>query len=338
MIKKYSLSGFVKNLLLLTIAFISSCINENGYLPSSSGKTAEILFIIDKYQWDGIAGDSIKAVFRSEYRVLNQPEPMFNLANIEEKSFTKIFESHRNIFIVEIKPEFESTKFEVRKNVWAQPQLVVRISAKSAEDFIAKLSLQKEQIVRLFFENERERMLKAFKHDEDVTIGKQLRDKYGLSLTIPNGYFIAKSVDNFCWIRRETEETSMGVLIYTQPYLDTAVFQPENIIALRDSMTQLHVPGPSDGSYMQVSQKLILPIHKEINFKDSYAVETRGLWDVEGDFMGGPFINYTFVDEERNRVITLDAFVYAPRYNKRDYILQCEALLYSVELSSQVGK
>jgi len=318
--------------LLIALFCFNGCSTEISSLPASSGKTGELLFIIDKNQWDGLAGDSIRQTFGSEYLGLGQPEPMFNLAHIEERAFTKMFQSHRNIFIVEIKPEQQTPLYEVRKNVWAQPQIVVKIAAATSNEFLEELSARHAQIIRLFFENERERMLRAFKREEDINITNTLKKDYGLSLTIPKGYFIAKQTKDFCWIRRETDETSIGLIIHLKDYSDAGSFNFEQIIDNRNSITKAHIPGPREGSYMQVSQKVVQPFSKEINFKGMYAVETRGLWDLHGDFMGGPFINYTFVDENTNKLITLDAFVYAPRFNKRDYVIQAEALIYSLEL------
>jgi hypothetical protein len=60
-------------------------------------------------------------------------------------------------------------------------------------------------------------------------------------------------------------------------------------------------------------------------------VETRGLWDIENDFMGGPFISHALIDKTGERVLVLDAFVYHPRADKRNYVRQLEAILYSFE-------
>ncbi len=56
----------------------------------------------------------------------------------------------------------------------------------------------------------------------------------------------------------------------------------------------------------------------------------RGLWELHGDFMGGPFVSYTVVDERHNRVVTLDGFVYNPGHDKRDLLRQIESLLYTL--------
>ncbi len=82
---------------------------------------------------------------------------------------------------------------------------------------------------------------------------------------------------------------------------------------------------------MKIADELIEVQSKEVNFKDMYAVEIRGLWDVYNDFMGGPFLSYTFVDEIRNKVITIDSYVYAPKGQKRIFMKEMEAILYSFE-------
>jgi len=68
-------------------------------------------------------------------------------------------------------------------------------------------------------------------------------------------------------------------------------------------------------------------------FRDRYTVEVRGLWRVEGDFMGGPFVSLTTVDEARNRVVTVEGYVFAPRYNKRNYLREVEAVVYSLDIA-----
>jgi hypothetical protein len=67
-----------------------------------------------------------------------------------------------------------------------------------------------------------------------------------------------------------------------------------------------------------------------VNFNGRYAIETRGLWRLVGDFMGGPFVNYVFLDEETNQMVMIDAFLYSPRRSKRDLLMQLEAIAYSI--------
>ncbi len=321
---------FLTGVTFILLLLIFSCTHNNGTLASSSGKTGEVLFVIDKFHWDDAAGNTIRRIFNAEYEVLNQPEPMFDLAHIEASDFSKIFQTHRNIIVVEI-TDTSKSKFEIKKDVWSQPQLVIKLTAPSSVEFNSLLEKHKDRIISLLYENERARMQKSFTNEQDMQLTSALKNSFGMSMILPKGYFIAKKTADFCWIRRETEETSMGLLIYTYPYTDTASFNPDYILTLRDSLTKAHIPGPSNGSYMIVSHKVVLPVSKKTTFKNRYCVETRGLWEMAGDFMGGPFINYTFTDQTQKKIITLDGFVYAPRYDKRNYVIQLEALIYSFE-------
>jgi hypothetical protein len=66
-----------------------------------------------------------------------------------------------------------------------------------------------------------------------------------------------------------------------------------------------------------------------------FAVDTRGLWRMKNDFMGGPFVSISVLDETRNRVVTIDAFVYAPGKDKRNLMWELEAVLESLKLTPQ---
>ena len=63
----------------------------------------------------------------------------------------------------------------------------------------------------------------------------------------------------------------------------------------------------------------------------------RGFWDVEGDFMGGPFVSYTTVDTATDRVVTLDCYVYSPKLPKRNYMREVEHLLHLVKFPAATG-
>ena len=45
--------------------------------------------------------------------------------------------------------------------------------------------------------------------------------------------------------------------------------------------------------------------------------------------MGGPFISDAFLSADGKNVIVIEGFVYAPKYDKRDYLRQVEAIIYS---------
>ena len=46
-----------------------------------------------------------------------------------------------------------------------------------------------------------------------------------------------------------------------------------------------------------------------MNTKGEYAQEARGLWEMEGDMMGGPFVSHARVDRANGRVVVVEAFI-----------------------------
>jgi len=85
-----------------------------------------------------------------------------------------------------------------------------------------------------------------------------------------------------------------------------------------------------DNTYMTIYSQ-IEPAFRWIRFNNRDFTELRGHWEVENDYMGGPFISHFYHDVPNSRVLILTAFVYAPKYDKRDYLRQVESILYSFE-------
>ena len=58
---------------------------------------------------------------------------------------------------------------------------------------------------------------------------------------------------------------------------------------------------------------------------------------MQGAKMGGPFVSLSTVDEERKELITVEGFVYAPQFNKRDYLRELEAILFSLRIGAKAS-
>jgi hypothetical protein len=132
-------------------------------------------------------------------------------------------------------------------------------------------------------------------------------------------------------MQKVKQDVELGIIIHERPYIDTNSFAEQEILILRDSLTSRFISGPNEGSFMVISKDFIPPVFKRMDdFVTGYAVETRGLWMVHNDFMGGPFISYTFVDPGLERVITVDGYVYNPGDLKRNFIRQMEAIFHTI--------
>jgi hypothetical protein len=106
------------------------------------------------------------------------------------------------------------------------------------------------------------------------------------------------------------------------------------IIAVRDSVLKENVPGPKEGTYM-TTEYLFEPVSRPLNLNGKYSVLTRGLWKTENYFMGGPFMSLTTTSANDQKVICVSGFVFAPKFDKREYIREIEAMLRSVQVVSR---
>ncbi|OQX79735.1 MAG: hypothetical protein B6D64_04355 [Bacteroidetes bacterium 4484_276] len=315
---------------LISIAFTSCDFKSSGLKPST-GKTNELLVVTNsKADWEGLMGKEIKEFFGQELAGLPQPESMYSMAHIPDPNFGEMFKPHHNIFIVDVDPEIDKPILETRKDLWASPQRVIKMTVPDREQFFTEFAENKEAFIEFFNENERRRVSRAFDAIEDYSFRNRLVDKFDVSMRFPKSFYVATETKDFIWLRREAEQFSQAVAIYFYPYDEMTAFNPEVIIHVQDSVTKKHIPGPSAGSYMKVSM-FDPPVAKQIEFNGAFAVEMRGIWEVEGDFMGGPFISYTTVDERHNRVVTLLGYVYNPGQDKKDLLRQVEAILHTFE-------
>lgn len=299
----------------------------------SAGGTAEILVVTQNdEQWTSMIGDSIRHYFLDYQYGLPQPEAQNDLAHINVKGFSEMFKKHKCILEVEINPHIEFAKAETAENMWAEPQRYVKITAPDATSWVELFDSQKE-VYKLWYDKvERDRIMNVFRPSVDNNIVNAIKEKMGFTLTVPKGYYIAKNEPNFIWLRKELERTSSCILIYQTPYLDTAQFNANSLIAIRNMMLQQYIPGPLEGSYMATETEFVPPLVKYVpDFPAGYAVEMRGMWKVENDFMGGPFVSYTFADDHTGNLVTVEGYYYEPNQKKRNQMLQLEAILYSLK-------
>ncbi|MDQ1772590.1 DUF4837 family protein [Labilibaculum sp. A4] len=316
-------------LCLLVTVSISSCKKTTqGLRPVVTGKSGEIVVIINDALYEGSVGDTLKAVLNDTQIGLPQDETLFDILQISHNEFSSMFKTHRSILDLRVSSKVKENKISVKNELYAKTQSFMKIEAKSNKDMIQLLSENKNKIIAYFHIGERERKIKVFKKNVVQEIFEKLKEKNNFTLSFPAGYTINKEEPDFLWVSKETPSTSQGMFIYTYDYISEDSFTKDEVIKKRNLLLNKFVPGPKEGSYM--STEMDFPIsNRQFKFFDNYAVETRGLWKVNGDFMGGPFINITFLDQKNNRVVCMDSYVYYPNHDKRELLRELEAIMYS---------
>jgi hypothetical protein len=318
---------------ILMVSMMTACAenrNRSGK-DRSTGGTAEIMVVVqNEDQWTGRIGDSIRHFFCDYQYGLPQPESRNEVKHILEAGFTDLFKNHKCIFQVEINPSLEKAVAETAVDLWAAPQRYVKLSAPNITTWVELFEKQKEVYQQWFDVVERERILNVFRPTKDEAIENAIAKKFGFTLTVPQGFYIAKDEPDFMWLRKEQERSSADIVIYQTPYRDTMQFETNSLIAMRNMMVGQYIPGPSEGSYMGTETEFVPPLVTQVkDFPAGFAEEMRGMWKVENDFMGGPFVSYTFVNADK--LATVEGFYYEPNQKKRNMMLQLESIAYSLK-------
>ena len=85
-----------------------------------------------------------------------------------------------------------------------------------------------------------------------------------------------------------------------------------------------------ENTYMIISP-VITPSVQYKKYGVHEFAEIRGLWEVHNDYMGGSFVSHVFYNPNGTEMVMLQAFVYAPKYDKKNYLKQIESVPYSFE-------
>ena len=315
---------------ILTVFLLASCGEHRSTKPISQGSPYEIIVVASNDNWDSALGDTIKAVMQENIPVFNAAEPHYTLLRILPNNFNGIAAAHRNIITVNVGDQYETPKMLAQYDVKSSPQLIVSLVGPDRESLTQYISDHRKDLVQVFEIAERDRDLALNKKAEDKTLSQKIENKFGFKMTLAKGYMLRSEKPDFMWLSREYPLSSQGVVIYSYPYTDLNNFSVDSLLNRRNQFVKL-IPGPSDGSYM-ITAPVFVPQLTHLRIHGRYWAEMKGFWDVENDFMGGPFVSYSTLDTENNRVVTIDCYVYSPdpTQMRRNLYRQLEHLIYSV--------
>jgi hypothetical protein len=351
--------SIISSLLLSCFFFLySACsfIEEQGgeaKLPEAVGDFAEMVIVGDR-QSTAILQEGITLVYGTQVAGIAPPEePLYKVRYTDESYFKGFFQKHISITLLLHKgninlftPFFNTGALDkVAKrieagesgivsvnNVWAKPQRVNFIFSSNAAG-INDYMIKNAEILRK----------SALKTETQIGISKIFGpkiytdsffinhfNKSGYGLPKAPSFRIAANRPDFIWLRKEGKKYDYGIYMYDEAYTDKNQLTEEYIIALRNKMTKKYIHGTLDSTYVTI-EPLLKPVSKVISFNAMYAIETRGWWKLERDYMGGPFVLYTIYDEKSGKIITLEGNVFAPNEPKVAYLRELEVILHALK-------
>ncbi len=324
-------------LILITISSCGSTSSNSGkrHLHDAIGAAYEVFIVTPKSVWEGPVGDTIRFAMTRDVEMLNQSEPRLSLKIIEPHFFKTLNARHRNVVKVEIADTLQAG-VRVDQEVHSKEQVIVTFTAPNDSVMISLIDNNRDEIVSMLEDMEIKRYNKIVKETRDNVISDSVSTIFGMTMDIPRGYKIRNVQENdFMWISYETASVSQGIVIYQYPRVEGDLTSAEILTVKRNEYVS-RIPGALDSSYMRTSPH-IMPDMEQFYINGQPWVELKGLWSVENDFMGGPFISYTTINPATNMVLTLDFYVYSPKPNKpkRNLLRQLESMVYSVKFPQE---
>jgi hypothetical protein len=337
-------------ILFTTIIFIVSCNNEpqeiGVYKSRSIGKQGEITIVMHKQLWDSKMGGLANKYLSPDVEYYPQTEKLFDLKHETAGGFNSSSKRHKNIIQFEITdhPKIEEG-INYLTDVWAKDQVVIKITGKSQQG-LAQLFVDNAMKIRDYITDKDIARIKAdIDANKNYQAEKELINMHDIGLTVPADMELAINNKTFAAFERKklrNSEKNSGypsgagdiqeyVLVYHYPYTSDSTFTKEYQIAKRDSVLKIYMEGSIEGSHMITTAEDLAPVFaREKLLKGNYAYELRGQYSMVKDFRGGPFMSISLVDERKGRIITIEGNVFAPKFNKREFMLELETIINSL--------
>ena len=330
---------------LFSILLLSSCdsSNKQSSLPGYSGSFGEVVIVVSNANWNGVVGEALRDVYKEAQYGLPKDEPYFDVINVQKANFTSVFETFRNIVVVNIDSEWREPNYQLKKNEWAKDQVVVQLNAANTKELIAVLRENKTNLQDIFNNKELDRLIKRNKKFGKQGAVKRLKENMGLTMILQKDADLAEVDSAHAWIRIERErpkggfmhQISQGVLISAYEYNAREQFSDSVLLAQRDELLKQYVKGTHPDAYMATDYKYVPPQTRAIDYRGKYAKEARGLWKMTVEYMGGPMYSLAFLDESNNRIILASGYVFSPEFDKREFIRETEAMIKSIRISKE---
>jgi hypothetical protein len=318
---------------MLCAAF-SSC-SQSALSGYATGAPYEIVVSMSNADWNGAVGDAVKDDLTSAVPFLPQPEPSFRMMFAsKENGFGSLLQYVRNIFVLDINPSrYTAVGLHYTENTWAKGQVVLTMEAPDTASVLEYYKTHPRGLTRFFTRVEMRRATALLETEYNKVMSDSVQRFFNIMLNVPYDMNASRRESHFYWISNNATRGMTSLLVYDFPYTDVNTFTREYLMAKRDSVLKLNMQGQFPDTYMETDT--LLTDYTAIVDRGKYCGVLRGLWRMKGDMMGGPFVSHFRLDTTANRIVAVEAFVYAPESTKRNYLRRAEASLFSLRLPGE---
>ncbi|WP_010255681.1 DUF4837 family protein [Myroides injenensis] len=302
-------------------------------LPISTGNYNHVLITINDNLWQGNVGDSIRNYLAAYLDRIVPFEPLFSLEHITPNQFSGHNKLARNIIV--FSDNHNEMIYNIEKNKFSNPQNYIVVLADSKENLITNFVSNVDSIIKAVHLTELEAFQNALNHEvlhkEDL-----ISSPFNVNIQLPLSFKLVQKGKDFRWFKKDVASGSSSVLFYAVPTeriesnaINKSILNA--ILEAKDSVSGKYLHSIEEGSYMKTNEGFT-PFNTNVDINGVSALEIKGIWDMEKSFMSGPYITYVFKDNTTNRYLFIEGLVYNPSMNKRDMLLELEAIIKTAKL------
>ena len=292
----------------LTFLLLTSCglTGKNRKKPASTGQPYEIVL-------EGDTDSIVTRILTEDVPSLPQPEPLCKLIQVKKGKTKGSYLLVRTRIIVNITDKDFAVKLSHDEN--AAPQNIIRINAHSVQQLRERLN--SEKLRQIVDEAELKHLAEIISNNpskQNKEMQEEVKKTFGLDMKIPVSMNASKKAKDFIWISNNAS-TGMQNLLVMKVKSEERRMKNSNAFHVNvndktqiDSILRTNMPGETDSMYMTI------PVLLE-----------RGLWEMKGDAMGGPYVMH------RIHNLYVIGFVYAPEMKKKILIKQLEAAISTIK-------
>ena len=323
-------------LLLSIVTLVFGCKNENAkrIFMDSNGRMNHVLLVVENSQWSSEIGDKLRNIIMTPVLGMPQEENQFDISQVGLQAFGKMFKASRNVLIIEVG---DKNAFETKRNLYAKPQQIVKVTGTSEAEVVETLEKHRKELIAAFkdfdlINIQKGNAKKSYPKETFKTFGK-----LGIDMTIPTFFRKVDDTGDFLWLRQHLSgglakgDSNSNILVYSVPMPENKDDLVATISQMRDSIGKKYIPGSKENMFM-VTEKAFTPVVFSTKLNDKITYETHGKWELLNDFMAGPFLNYAIEDVKNNRWIVVEGFTYAPSVEKRDFMFELESILKTIQI------
>lgn len=341
----------MKKLLIVPFILLSFLLTScETTLQPARGFEDEIFVVADSVEYETLR-ETLEDVFE-QIIYTPQPEKLFSIKRISVNELNR-YKTRKNLIIIAplnsgsytsqyINSVLDSAAKEKinngdvfyinRNDLWAKNQIVMLISSPDLSVLQFNMLKENQNLLYYFQKASDKRLSESLynpRYEQADIEGKLLKD-YGWIIYVQADFKVARNKpdENFVWLRRGVNtDMERWIFVHWIENASPEYLNEDSVRALRNRLTEKYYRTSDEKANVEIARDYFSI--NEVNFNNRFALFTQGLWRMSDKSMGGPFVSYTFYDENTKRLYMLDGSIYAPKYYKRNLIQQVDVILQS---------